>query len=202
VVSVYSVKPRLQAAIRPIVTALARAGVRPNAVTIAACVGSIAVGAAVGYGRGGASLLLLPAWLLARMILNAIDGVLAREHAMTSRLGAVLNEMGDVVSDLALYLPLAFVRPAAAVAIVGFSIGAVLTEFAGLLGLAVGSARRYDGPMGKSDRALLVGLLGLVTFVAPGLVKAWTWVFASAAVLTIWTCITRIRRALAAPPVA
>lgn len=200
-VSVYSIKPRLQAVVRPLVSALARAGVRPNAVTIAACVGSIVVGAAAGFGRGGASLLLLPAWLLVRMILNAIDGLLAREHAMTSRLGAVLNEMGDVVSDLALYLPLAFVNPAAALAIVAFVIGAVLTEFAGLLGLAVGSSRRYDGPMGKSDRALLVGLLGLATFAAPSLVKAWTWVFAIATVLTAWTCITRVRRALAVAPV-
>src|SRR5258708_21776943 len=48
-VGVYSIKPHLQAAIRPIVTSLARAGVRPNAVTIAACVGSFAVGAVVGY---------------------------------------------------------------------------------------------------------------------------------------------------------
>jgi CDP-diacylglycerol--glycerol-3-phosphate 3-phosphatidyltransferase len=201
-ISVYSVKPRLQAAIRPLVGALARAGVRPNAVTIAAGAGSIAVGAVVGCARGGASLLLLPAWLLARMILNAMDGMLAREHAMTSPLGAVLNEMGDAVSDLALYLPLAFVHPAAAVAIVAFSIGAVLTEFSGLLGLAVRSARRYDGPMGKSDRALLVGLLALATFVAPGLANAWAWVFAFATVLEAWTCTTRMRRALAAVPVA
>jgi len=201
-VSVYSVKPHLQAAIRPIVNALARAGVRPNAVTIGASAGSLAVGAVVGYERGGTSLLLLPAWLLARMILNAMDGMLAREHAMTSRLGAVLNEIGDVISDLALFVPLAFVRPDAAVAVVGFSIGAVLTEFAGLLGLALGTARRYDGPMGKSDRALLVGLLALVTLVAPSLAKAWTWVFATATVLEAWTCVTRVRRALAVAPVA
>jgi len=199
-VSVYSVKPRLQAVVRPLVAALARAGVRPNAVTIAACVGSIAVGAAVGFAHGGASLLLLPGWLLARMILNAVDGLLARENAMTSRLGAVLNEMGDVVSDLALYLPLALVDPAAALAIVAFAIGAVLTEFAGLLGLAVGTSRRYDGPMGKSDRALLVGVLGLATFAGPSLVKAWIWVFAAATLLEAWTCITRLRRALAATP--
>jgi CDP-diacylglycerol--glycerol-3-phosphate 3-phosphatidyltransferase len=194
--SVYANKPRLQALIRPVVSGLARAGVRPNAVTVFACLGSVAVGAIVAQARGGASLLLLPAWLLARMILNAIDGLLAREHAMTSRLGAVLNEMGDVVSDLALYLPLAWVAPDSAVAVVAFSIGAVLTEFAGLLAAAVGAERRYDGPMGKSDRALLVGVLALVTFLRPGFASAWTWVFAVAAALTIWTCAARIRSAL------
>ena len=195
-VSVYSIKPRLQAMIRPVVNALARAGVRPNTVTIVACLGSLAVGAVVGSARGGMSLLLMPAWLFARMALNAMDGLLAREHAMSSRLGAVLNEMGDVVSDLGLYLPLVWVAPASSVAVVGFSLGAVLTEFAGLLGLAVGSGRRYDGPMGKSDRALLVGSLALVTFLVPGLLSAWTWVFGVATVLTAWTCVVRIRNAL------
>jgi CDP-diacylglycerol--glycerol-3-phosphate 3-phosphatidyltransferase len=41
------------------------------------------------------------------MALNAIDGMLAREHGQASRLGAVLNELGDVVADAGLYLPLA-----------------------------------------------------------------------------------------------
>jgi hypothetical protein len=35
-------------------------------------------------------LLVLPGFLFVRMALNAIDGMLAREHAMKSRLGAVL----------------------------------------------------------------------------------------------------------------
>ena len=33
--------------------------------------------------------------------------MLAREHDMKTRLGAILNELGDVLSDSALYLPLA-----------------------------------------------------------------------------------------------
>ncbi len=32
---------------------------------------------------------------------------------------------------------------------------------AGALGPLVGASRRYDGPMGKSDRALVFGALGL-----------------------------------------
>ena len=53
------------------------------------------------------ALLLLPPVLFVRMALNAIDGMLAREFAQKSALGAVLNELGDVVSDTALYLPFA-----------------------------------------------------------------------------------------------
>ena len=45
------------------------------------------------------------------MALNAIDGMLAREFIKKSRLGGYLNEITDVVSDAALYLPFAFVAP-------------------------------------------------------------------------------------------
>ncbi len=44
------------------------------------------------------------------MAFNAIDGMLAREHNQQSKLGAFLNELTDVVSDAALYLPFALVR--------------------------------------------------------------------------------------------
>jgi len=45
-----------------------------------------------------------------------------------------------------------------------------------------------------------VGVLGLATFAGPSLVRAWIWVFAAATLLEAWTCITRLRRALAATP--
>ena len=87
---------------------------------------------------------------------------MAREHRQQSRLGALLNEMGDVVADAALFAPLALLPgvPAPLVACVIWL--ALLTEFAGLLGLLIGASRRHDGPCGKSDRALLLGLAGLL----------------------------------------
>ena len=45
------------------------------------------------------------------MAMNAVDGMLAREFGQQSPLGAYLNELADVVSDTALYLPFAFVAP-------------------------------------------------------------------------------------------
>ena len=109
---------------------LATLGFTPNAVTVIAIVGSIGVGTATAFASSRPALLLLPpVWLFIRMALNAIDGMMARELAMSSNLGAVLNELGDAVSDLSLYLPLAFVYAPAQWPIVGFAIGAVLTEF-------------------------------------------------------------------------
>src|SRR5689334_13999970 len=196
--SVYDLKPRFQNLLRPLIGRLARAGVTPNAVTLAALIGSIIVGAAVSQaGKRSWLLLLLPIWLFARMALNAIDGMMARELNMASNLGAVLNELGDALSDLGLYLPLAFVDERARWPVIAFAIGAVLTEFCGVTARAIGASRRYDGPMGKSDRAFVVGALGLITFIAPPALSAWPWLFAVAALLTLVTCWNRLRRALA-----
>src|SRR6185295_3510401 len=160
--SVYDLKPAFQRLLRPLCGALARIGVTANQVTIAAVVLSLAVGAAIAWRPGSRGLLLLlPAALFARMALNAIDGMLAREHGQKSALGGLLNELGDVLSDAALYLPLALVpgfRPAL-VAIIVVLAGA--TELTGVAAVAIGASRRYDGPMGKSDRALVFGTLGL-----------------------------------------
>ncbi|MEW6338565.1 MAG: CDP-alcohol phosphatidyltransferase family protein [Acidobacteriota bacterium] len=198
--SVYDLKPRFQALLRPLLGRLAAAGVRANHVTVLALAGSGAAGALLALHPAPAALLVLPAWLPARMALNAIDGMLAREFRQASTLGAVLNELGDVLSDLALALPLAVRAPEAGVAVVAFAVGGALTEFSGVLGQALGASRRYDGPMGKSDRALLLGALGLATFVRPGVLPAWPAVFWAAAALTGVTCFLRLRRALAELP--
>lgn len=195
--SVYDLKPAFQVRLRPVVAAVVRAGVTPNQLTLLALAGSLGVGALLLWTSAAPrSLLVLPAWLLARMALNAMDGMAAREHGMTSRAGGALNEVGDVLSDLALYLPLAAHAPAAALAVFALALGATLTEFCGVLGPSLGARRRYDGPMGKSDRALLVGILGLAGGVAPATLQAWPALFWAAAALTLLTCWNRVAGAL------
>jgi len=196
--SVYDLKPRFQGLLRPLIGRLARAGVTPNAVTLAAVVGSVAVGGLVGLARERPTLLLLlPVWLFLRMALNAIDGMMARELGMATALGAVLNELGDVVADVALYLPLALVCAPPRWPVLAFVLGAVLTEFAGVLARALGGERDYSGPMGKSDRAFTVGLLATVTFVWPGAYRLWPWAFGAAALLAAATCRNRLKRVVA-----
>jgi CDP-diacylglycerol--glycerol-3-phosphate 3-phosphatidyltransferase len=46
---------------------------------------------------------------------------------------------------------------------------------AGALGPMVGAPRRYDGPMGKSDRAFLFGALGLWAGLADGRLPEWVF---------------------------
>lgn len=200
-ISVYELKPRFQALLRPLVSLLVTRGVTANQVTLAAMIASVATGLAL-WGLAGCrlSLLLLPLVLFLRMALNAVDGMIAREHNQQSRLGAILNEAGDVVSDAALYLALV---PALAPfgahgwPIVLFVVAAILTEFVGVLGQTIGGGRRYDGPMGKSDRAAAIGLIAFLIAVG---VPGGGWIDGAVLLLTalaIWTSFNRARRALA-----
>ena len=122
------------------------------------------------------------------MALNAIDGMLAREFNQKSRLGGYLNEITDVVSDAALYLPFAFVHPFDALQIGLIIWLSALTEFCGVLGQVQGKTRRYDGPLGKSDRAFSFGLLGLVYVFVPVLPVFLYWLVWIAIILLIVTC--------------
>jgi len=198
--SIYDIKPRFQALLRPCVRAMARAGVTANQVTVAALVLSCVAGAAVGWQRESRLvLLLLPAWLFLRMALNAIDGMLAREHGQASKLGAVLNEMGDVIADAGLYLPLALRPEFAPIPLVLVVMLGVMVEMGGVVGVQIGASRRYDGPLGKSDRAFCFGVLGRVFALVPpsptlleiGSVVLWLMVAGGAL-----TLINRARRAL------
>ncbi len=161
--TLYDVKPRFQALLRPLTGRLADRGVTANQVTLAAIILSLVLGSAIWLSQGNRLVLgLVGPVLFVRMALNAVDGMLAREHDQTSRQGLILNEAGDIISDSAIILPLvAALAPygASAAPIILFAFTAVLGEFVGVLGPQVGSVRRYDGPMGKSDRALFVGVL-------------------------------------------
>ena len=196
--SVYDLKPWFQALWQPLVARLPKWGIIPNYVTAAALAGSVLVGGALVLGGENPSwLLLLPPWLLVRMALNAMDGMLAREFGQVTPLGTVLNELGDVVSDLTLYLPLALVFPGSSWSVASFCLLAVLSEFCGVLGPLLGAPREYGGPMGKSDRALLVAVVSLATALWPRVGNYWSLIFYAGTALGVLTCVNRTRRILA-----
>jgi CDP-diacylglycerol--glycerol-3-phosphate 3-phosphatidyltransferase len=197
-ISVYQLKPRFQAMLRPLVRALAAAGLTANQVTLTAAAGSLAIGFLVGLNSPPRPVFLLVAvWLPVRMALNAIDGMLAREFGQKSRLGAYLNELGDVVSDAALYMPFALMAPFGALGIGSVVVLAVISEFAGALGPMIGAGRHYEGPMGKSDRAVVFGALALWLGLG-GPLPDWLWLLMPLlAGLLLLTIVNRVRGGLA-----
>ena len=196
--SIYQLKPRFQNLLRPGVQRLYARGVTANQVTLAAAAVSVLLGALLAWLPQHTWLFaLIPLWMLLRMALNAVDGMLAREFGQQSRLGAYLNELSDVVADSALYLPFALLAGVSPTLVVLVVVLAVISEYAGVLGPMVGASRRYDGPMGKSDRAFCFGVLG--AGVASGLLPS-SWINGLLAVillLLLATLVNRVRQGLA-----
>jgi CDP-diacylglycerol--glycerol-3-phosphate 3-phosphatidyltransferase len=197
--SIYALKPRFQALLRPLTAALAKGGVSANQVTLTAAIASVLIGGFVVLEAPSRwPFLLIPVWMLLRMALNAIDGMLAREFAQKSALGAYLNELGDVVSDAALYLPFAWLPPFAASSVAIVIVLAILTELAGVLAETIGASRRYDGPMGKADRAFVFGALGLWAGLGLPLPEWIVWLMPLIAAALVWTVVNRVRAGLSA----
>ncbi len=192
--TLYDLKPRFQSLLRPTVSRLAGAGVSANQVTLSAAIVSVAIGATIAvFADMRALFLLIPVWLLLRMALNAIDGILASEFGQKSPLGAYLNELTDVVSDTALYLPFALIAPFSLPWVGLVVLLAALSEFAGALGPMIGVSRQYTGPLGKSDRAFVFGALGLWAGAGLPLPPWLAWGMAILALLLCVTIVNRIR---------
>lgn len=197
--TLHELKPQFQALLRPLARALAAGGVSANQVTIASMLLSLGIGAYATLNAAASwPLLLLPAWFVVRMAANAIDGMIAREFGHASPLGAYLNELGDVVSDVALYVPFAAVAPFGPYTVGLVIVAACVSELAGALGPMVGAPRRYDGPMGKSDRALVFGVLALYLGLGGSLPEGAVWLMPAIAALIGWNIVNRTRRGVAA----
>lgn len=195
--TLYDLKPRFQTLLRPLVGRLVAMGVTANQVTLAAAVLSVATGLLLAWAANQRLFLLLPLVLFLRMALNAIDGMMAREHDQISKPGMFLNEIGDVVSDLALILAFVVLPQFSPVAVIAFAIAAILSEFSGVLAIGIGASRRYDGPLGKSDRALALGVLGVLVALVPALPAAVDGaIFPLLAAAALATMVNRVRQAL------
>lgn len=197
--SIYRLKSRFQSLLRPIVRHLAAAGITANGLTLTAMLVSLALGVLLGAlgGEHRKLFLLLPLWMFLRMALNAMDGILAREFGQQSVLGAYLNELSDVISDAALYLPFVVSAPFGWAGVGAVVFLSAVSEMAGALGPMIGAERRYDGPMGKSDRAFVFGALGLWVGLAPSLPDWAFWIMPVIAVAIVVNIINRVRGGIA-----
>ena len=164
-ISVYKIKPAFQKLLTPILQALHKGGITANQITLSSLILSLIIGVLFWFATDYRIFFLaLPIGLFIRMALNALDGMMARTYNQQSKKGEILNELGDVVSDLFIFFPLLRFETEHLYWVALFICLSVVNEFAGILGKAVSGDRRYDGPMGKSDRAFVMGIYGLLCF--------------------------------------
>lgn len=178
---------------------LANFGVSANQITLLAAISSIVASVII---LACASVdrkifILLPCIFFVRMALNAIDGMLAREFNMKTKLGGMLNEVCDVISDAALYLSFIGIADISYFVVMGAIFLSILSEYIGVVGQVLSGVRGYEGPMGKSDRAFAFGLLGLIIAFVP-LKPQWINSYILfVAILIIITCFNRLIKSLA-----
>jgi len=194
--TIYDLKPAFQNLLRPVTAFLANRKVTANQVTLAAAILSVLLGLFLTVTDNLSWFVLLPIFLFIRMALNAIDGMLAREHNMKSPLGAILNEVGDVISDIALYIPFAFLLGVSSGWVIVVLFLTLISEFVGVAAIQAGSSRRYDGPMGKSDRAFVFGVLGLIVGLGIEVSSWFDWVMMAISVLLLLTTFNRAKACL------
>lgn len=196
-ISVYKIKPIFQKLLTPILFRLHKLGVTANQITWSSILLSLLIGVAFWNASQNRLLFLaLPIGLLIRMALNALDGMMARTYNQQSKKGEVLNELGDIISDFFIFFPLLIFEKQITYLIVLFIGLSIINEFAGLLGKVISGERRYDGPMGKSDRALIIGIYGFLSFLDVDFHKYSFWIFTVILLLLIISTTIRINKVL------
>lgn len=199
-ISIYKIKPAFQKLLSPVLVVLHKTGVTANQITWSSILLSLFIGIAFWYaGRYKFLFLALPVGLLVRMALNALDGMMARMYNQQTKKGEVLNELGDVISDFFIFFPLLQFEKHISYVIILFISLSIINEFAGLLGKVVSGKRRYDGPMGKSDRAFIMALYGIFSYLAIDFHTYSIWIFSMIILLLVISTIIRIHKALNTP---
>ena len=196
-ISAYQIKPKFQQLLEPLLNWLHKAGVSANGITWTAILLSAVVGILFWFFPNGHMLWVFSVALLVRMALNTLDGMMARMYDMKSVPGEILNELGDVLSDAVMYLPLVKLTGVNPWWVLSFVFLSMLNEFIGVVMKAATGIRRYDGPMGKSDRALVTGVTCLLFFFWPGAMVSFDYVFAGMSILLVASSILRIKNGLA-----
>jgi len=195
-ISVYQIKPKFQQLLKPLLDAMYRAGFTANGITWMAIILSVGTGIFCWCYPGKTALLIMPLALLIRMALNALDGMMARLYNMQSTAGEVLNELGDVVSDVFIFAPTGVLFGVNPILLIAFLLLSMVNEYAGILGKAVSGERRYEGPMGKSDRALVVGVFSLIACFTDALLPYSNYLFGAVLFLLCLSTGVRIRNML------
>jgi len=196
-ISIYKLKPKFQKLLQPLLLLLKRIGVSPNHITVFTIFFSLLIGYILFLAIDNSFWYIIVALgLLIRMMLNALDGMMANQFNLQSKLGEILNEIGDVISDIAIYFPFLYFEAIKSEYVILFIFLSIINEFCGVLAKLISDSRRYDGPMGKSDRAFLVGIICIVLFFTDSILIYLDYVFIIAIFLILISSYFRITKAL------
>jgi CDP-diacylglycerol---glycerol-3-phosphate 3-phosphatidyltransferase len=192
-VNLYATKGAVNARLIPLVDRLARAGVTPDQVTLAAVPVAILAGACLLASPSVPALLLaVPVLAGVRILLNLVDGNMARRTGRIHARGELYNEVGDRMADIAFLAPAAWLPGALPhVVLLGVMTG-VMASYVGITAKAAGGERIYRGILSKPGRMALLCVTCVVAFVlGPADTRPW---LAFGPLLLLGTTLTLIER--------
>ena len=184
---------------------LTRRRLQPNTISLASVVFAALAGACLVLTGSEAPLprailLLLAAGMIQlRLVCNLLDGMVAIEGGLKTPSGELFNDVPDRISD-----PLILVGAGYAVAwgVWGPTLGwlaavlAILTAYARVLGVSVGTPQYYLGPMAKQHRMAALTAACVVGALEVSLVQPYTGsaVGIALVVIVLGSALTVIRR--------
>lgn len=156
---------------------LARAGVRPNSISIFGMLAAMLAGAAMvitSFARDDVAQRTL--WFAAaalvqiRLLANMLDGMVAVQTGAASPVGELFNEIPDRISDAAVLI--GFGLAAGSNPILGClaACAAVFVAYVRAQGKAAGGPNDFCGPMAKPHRMFIITLAALFLALTP---RAW-----------------------------
>lgn len=174
--NLYATKGAVNERLVPLVDRLAAAGVSPDALTLAAIPVALAAGACLLASRSFPPLLLaVPVLVVVRLVLNLLDGNMARRTGRIHARGELYNEVGDRIADVAFLAPAAFLPGADERVVFGGVLVAVLASYAGVTARAAGGRREFRGILSKPGRMVLLAACAIWAFIAgPDTTVPWT----------------------------
>lgn len=190
---IYATKSRWQRVLQPIVSFCVRQRIHPNAFTYGALILSLLAAVAFLQARANANWLwLVPPCVLVRLLLNLMDGQVARVLNLADQWGEAKNEFGDRLADASIFIGLGLGGYAdARLTLVALSL-ILCGSYLGILGKALGGARVYAGIFGKGDRMISLALFTLYP-VLSGNLSSYNYYLIFAACAALVTILQRLR---------
>ncbi|OUZ09711.1 MULTISPECIES: CDP-alcohol phosphatidyltransferase family protein [Aeromicrobium] len=191
----YALKPWYSRRLDMFVRGAVRRGLSPDLFTFVGIIGACLAAVAVAYAWWPLVIL----FLAIRLAGANLDGAVARAREVSRPWGFVLNEIGDRLSDLVVMGGLAVLAwrtdgVDVALVVVIAAVAATLPTFASLAAAGAGATRRNGGPLGKTERCLLV--------IIASIVPAWTiwiaWIIVAGSLVTAVTRLIATHRELSA----
>ncbi|MGB8983428.1 MAG: CDP-alcohol phosphatidyltransferase family protein [Anaerolineales bacterium] len=167
--------------------------IHPNAFTYGALALSLVAALALCFaGTNKNWLWLVPPCVLIRLLLNLMDGQVARALNLADDWGEVKNEFGDRIADSLIFIAIGL----SGYAETGWALIALtlilLVSYLGILGKALGSQRVYGGLFGKGDRMISLAIFTLYP-AWTGNVAGYNYYLIFASLAAFLTIIQRLR---------